>query len=75
MLACIPMQELTEGLADEFAIMSKELEQQAMKPRVSDSTELLRCALMNTLFHGSLACLISFAAGTLVEYQQGFKTG
>lgn len=69
------MQELTEGLADEFAIMSKELEQEAMKPRVSDSTDLLRCALMNTSFHGSLGCLISFTADTLAEYQQRLETG
>ena len=46
------MQELTEGLADEFAVMSQELEQETMKPRVSNSTDLLRCALLNTSFHG-----------------------
>ncbi len=46
------MQELTEGLADEFAVMSKQLEQETMKPRVSNSPGLLRCTLCNALFHG-----------------------
>ena len=69
------MQELTEGLADEFAVMSKELEQEAMKPRVSNCTDLLRCALLNTLSHCSLACLISFAADTLAKYQQALERG
>ncbi len=46
------MQELTEGLADEFAVMSKELEQEAMKPRVSNSTNLLQCTSLNIWFHG-----------------------
>ena len=69
------MQELTEGLADEFAVMSKELEQETMKPRVSNCTDLLRCALLNASFHGSSACLNSFAADTWADPQHGLKAG
>ena len=46
------MQELTDGLAEEFAVMSKELEQETIKPRVRNSIDLLHCALLNALFHG-----------------------